>query len=122
MSKRGPRQPPGPCFLWVNAGLSIMSTMTIMRQTTLALTAEVRRSLSSLAVASQETHFGTTSGGSIPHRSAAQVAVPTPSSTPLASALNAFMAALSVKIPVTCRRGFGVPFLPPCFSTSPPIQ
>ena len=39
-------------------------------------------------------------------------------SASLASALNVFMAALSVKMPVTCWREFGVPFLPPCFSTS----
>ena len=39
-------------------------------------------------------------------------------SAALASVLNAFMAALSVKMPTTCRRGFGVPLLPPCSSTS----
>ncbi len=36
----------------------------------------------------------------------------------LASVLNAFMAALSVKMPTTCCRGWGVSFLPPCLPMS----
>ena len=36
----------------------------------------------------------------------------------LASVLNAFMAALSVKMPTTCCRGLGVSFLPPCLPMS----